>query len=175
MVNKVRVYGKAQNRTALGIIHAYHVMYPHATLEDLNKAFPKSLNPETACKDLFLPVAEVNELIKSGKAWMANGQGYFLEDDTFLIMPDKTPVAVVSMWPKASFERIVEHAKQYGIEIAEFEKAMKGEKGGFRLEYLNGYVPPMPKEKKTPKWLWAIIGLVLLVVVLLIIFFMNRG
>lgn len=37
---RVKVYGKAQNRTVLGIIHAYMVMYPHATLEDLCKAFP---------------------------------------------------------------------------------------------------------------------------------------
>lgn len=175
MVNKVRVYGKAQNRTALGIIHAYHVMYPHATLEDMRKAFPNSLNKESACKELLLPVSEVNELIKSGKAWMANGQGYFMENESFLTMPDGTPVTVVRMWPKNSFDDIVNHAKQYGIEVSEFKEAVKGEKGGFRLEYLNGYVPPMPKEKKTPKWLWAIIGLVLLVVVLLIIFFMNRG
>ena len=35
MVNKVRVYGKAQNRTALGIMHSYMVMYPQATMEDL--------------------------------------------------------------------------------------------------------------------------------------------
>ena len=38
--SKVRVYGKAQNRTALGIANAYMVMYPQATLEDLRKAFP---------------------------------------------------------------------------------------------------------------------------------------
>ena len=38
MVNKVRVYDKAQNRTALGIMHAYMVMYPQATIEDLQKA-----------------------------------------------------------------------------------------------------------------------------------------
>ena len=42
---RVRVYGKAQNRTALGIAHAYMVMYPHAKLEDLRQAFPNSLNP----------------------------------------------------------------------------------------------------------------------------------
>ena len=43
---RVRVYGKAQNRTALGIMHAYMVMYPQAKLEDLKKAFPKELNPD---------------------------------------------------------------------------------------------------------------------------------
>lgn len=35
MASKVRVYGKAQNRTALGIVNAYLVMYPHATRADL--------------------------------------------------------------------------------------------------------------------------------------------
>lgn len=48
MANKVKVYGKAQNRTALGIAHAYLVMYPHATLEDLRKAFPITLIPTPA-------------------------------------------------------------------------------------------------------------------------------
>ena len=41
MASKVRVYGKAQYWTALGIVDAYTKMYPHATLEDINKAFPR--------------------------------------------------------------------------------------------------------------------------------------
>ncbi|MBR8730536.1 hypothetical protein IX332_001885 [Porphyromonas levii] len=41
MVSKVRVYGKAQNRTALGIVNAYLVMYPQSTLEDLKKSISK--------------------------------------------------------------------------------------------------------------------------------------
>ena len=44
MGNKIRVYGKAQNRTALGIMHAYLIMHPHATLEDLKKAFYQGVN-----------------------------------------------------------------------------------------------------------------------------------
>ena len=39
-VSKVRVYGKAQNRTILGIVNAYLVMYPQTTAEELDKAFP---------------------------------------------------------------------------------------------------------------------------------------
>ena len=42
MPSKVRVYGKAQNRTALGIMHAYHVMYPNATFEDFQKQLEKN-------------------------------------------------------------------------------------------------------------------------------------
>lgn len=61
MAGKVKVYGKAQNRTALGIVHAYLVMYPHATLEDLRKAFPNTLNPDSGVKEMFLPLEEAED------------------------------------------------------------------------------------------------------------------
>ena len=44
MADKILVYGKSQGRTALGIVDAYLVMHPHALLDDLNKAFPVTLN-----------------------------------------------------------------------------------------------------------------------------------
>ena len=155
MVNKVRVYGKAQNRTALGIMHAYMVMYPQATLEDIKKAFPDELNPDSGVKKNFVPAGE--------KGTDANWDGFFQKDDELLTMGDGSKVAVVKMWTKPSFERLVEHAKQYGIEIAQFEEADGGgKKGSFRLEYLNGYVPPAPvaQKKGIAWWIWAIIGMV---------------
>lgn len=153
MVNKVRVYGKAQNRTALGIMHAYMVMYPQATMEDLQKAFPNELNPDSGVKKNFVKAGD--------KGTSANWDGFFQKDDELLNMGDGSKVAVVKMWTKPSFERLVEHAKQYGIEVAQFEAADKGvgQKGSFRLEYLNGYVPPKPVTKKgIPWWVWAIIA-----------------
>lgn len=153
MVNKVRVYGKAQNRTALGIMHAYMVMYPQATMEDLQKAFPNELNPDSGVKKNFVAAGD--------KGTDANWDGFFQKDDELLNMGDGSKVAVVKMWTKPSFDRLVEHAKQYGIEVAQFEAADKGvgQKGSFRLEYLNGYVPPKPVTKKgIPWWVWAIIG-----------------
>lgn len=155
MASKVRVYGKAQNRTALGIAHAYMVMYPQATLEDLRKAFPNELNPDKGTKENFIPSHE--------KGTDANWDGYFKADDEILTMGDGTQVSVVKMWTKPSFERLVEHAKLYDIEIAQFEAADKGgKKGGFRLEYLNGYVPPVQeKKKKSLWWLWLLLLLLL--------------
>lgn len=155
MVNKVRVYGKAQNRTALGIMHAYMVMYPQATMEDLQKAFPNELNPDSGVKNNFVKAGE--------KSTDANWNGFFQKEDELLTMGDGTKVAVVSMWTKPSFERLVSHAAQYGIEIAKFEEAEGGgKKGTFRLEYLNGYVPPAPVNKKgIPWWVWAIIGVII--------------
>ena len=58
MVNKVRVYGKAQNRTALGIVHAYMVMNPGATLADLRKAFPNDLCPDRGAPENFMTVQD---------------------------------------------------------------------------------------------------------------------
>ena len=157
MVNKVRVYGKAQNRTALGIMHAYMVMYPQATMEDLQKAFPNELNPDSGVKKNFVRAGE--------KGTDANWDGFFQKEDELLTMGDGSQVAVVKMWTKPSFERLVTHAAQYGIEIAQFEEAEgAGKKGSFRLEYLNGYVPPArePEKKGMPWWVWAIIGAVVL-------------
>ena len=174
MVNKVRVYGKAQNRTALGIMHAYMVMYPQATMEDLEKAFPKELNPDSGVKINFVRAGE--------KGTDANWDGFFQKDDELLTMGDGTKVAVVKMWTKPSFERLVSHAAQYGIEIAQFEEADgAGKKGSFRLEYLNGYVPPkkeepkpvaVPSKKKSMAWLWILLGLIAGAV---IIFLLMRG
>ena len=155
MASKVRVYGKAQNRTALGIVNAYLVMYPHATAEDLNKAFPLELQSHGTWKSLFRTPEEyaANE---------ANQGLWFAEEDEILHLQDGTKLIFLKLWPKDKFDNIVNHAKLYDIEIAEFEKGEKGTKGGYRLEYLNGYVPPVPVAKKgIPAWVWAVLGAVL--------------
>lgn len=155
MASKVRVYGKAQNRTALGIVNAYKVMYPHATFEDFEKAFPKELNPDSGWPVNFKRLEECTT--ENEKDF------WFIEPDEVLHLQDGTNMVVCKMWTKPSFERIVSHARQYDIEVAEFERTMKGEKGGFRLEYLNGYVPPVPTgKKKIPAWVWALLGLLVI-------------
>ncbi len=154
MASKVRVYGKAQNRTALGIAHAYMVMYPQATLEDLRKAFPNELNPDKGVKENFVYAED--------KGTTADWDGYFKAEEELLTMGDGKKVSVVKMWTKPSFERMVSHAKLYDIEIASFEAADKGgKKGGFRLEYLNGYVPPVAKKKRSLWWVWLLLVLLL--------------
>lgn len=167
MVNKVRVIGKAQNRTALGIMHAYMIIYPQATLEDLRKAFPNSLNPDKGTDEIFIFAEE--------KGTTANWDGYFKNNDEVLTMGDGKKVSVVKMWTKPSFERVVSHAEQYGIEIEKFEEADKGfgKKGGFELKYLNGWTPPAPVQKKSKLWLWILIALLALAGILAAIF-MNK-
>lgn len=153
-MNKVRVYGKAQNRTALGIAHAYTVMYPHATLADLRKAFPNSICPDSGVKELFLPLAEA-------ETFNTKMSLYFAKPDEVLTLGDGSQVALAQVWSKPSFERMVEQGKLYDVEVAEFEKTTHpGQRGGYRLEYLNGYVPPVPEKKKSLAWLWILLGLI---------------
>ena len=159
MASKVRVYSKAQNRTALGIVNAYLVMYPHATKEDLEKAFPLELQPKGTWNSLFRTETEYNEHVANQGLW-------FGEKDERLKLQDGSEVIFLKLWPKDKFENIVNHAKQYDIEIAEFTEGVKGEKGGFRLEYLNGYVPPVVATKKSPIWLWILIVLAAIAILL---------
>ena len=159
MPSKVRVYGKAQNRTALGIVNAYLVMYPHATKEDLEKAFPLELQPKGTWNSLFRTETEYNKNVANQGLW-------FGEKDERLKLQDGSEVIFLKLWPKDKFENIVNHAKQYDIEIAEFTEGVKGEKGGYRLEYLNGYVPPVVATKKSPIWLWILIGLAAIAILL---------
>jgi outer membrane protein OmpA-like peptidoglycan-associated protein len=164
MPSKVRVYGKAQNRTVLGIINAYLVMYPHATKEDLDKAFPCSelLKRASGMKDF-------KSLFRTSEEWKkdVSNQGlWFSESDERLKLQDGTEYILLKLWPKEAFEDMVSHASMYGIEVAKFEQGEKGVKGGYRLEYLNGYVPPVVATKKSPIWLWILIGLAAIAILL---------
>lgn len=158
---KVRVYGKAQNRTALGIVHAYMAMHPQTTLEELRKAFPNTLNPDKGVSENFVYVED--------KGTTANFEGYFRGDDEVVTVTNGRKVSVVTMWTKASFERMVEAAKAYDIEVAAFEPAGKaGQKGGFRLEYINGYVPPVPVGRSR-QWIWWLLAAILLLAILFLL------
>ena len=169
MPSKVRVYGKAQNRTALGIVNAYLVMYPHATKADLEKAFPLELQDGGSWKSLFCTPDEWNKKNESSQGL------WFAEKDEILHLQDGTQLIFLKLWPKESFEGIVSHAKQYDIEVAKFEAADKGfgAKGGFRLEYLNGYVPPKPEEKKSKNWLWILLAILLITIIIILL--LMRG
>lgn len=79
-MESVRVYAKAQNRTALGIMHAYMLMNPQATLADLRKAFPNSLNPDRGVPEVFIYAEE--------KGTQHDWDGFFKAEDEVLAMGD---------------------------------------------------------------------------------------
>ena len=183
MESKIRVHAVAQNRTALGIANAYLKLFPKATLEDLNKAFPISLNTSGRSDAIFVNVKDAGKFkSEDGKPLF---ETYFLEkEDEILKLANGDKVAILETWVKEDFDKIVEHAKQYGIEVASFEEAKPFEKGSFWLEYINGYNLVGDKVEKAPaakgckgkckcwRWLW---WLLLLALIALLLFLLLRG
>lgn len=182
----IKVHGKAQNRTALGIMHAYLELNPKCTLADLQAAFPDSLNPDSGVKVNFKTLEEIQKQM-AGMDW----KGYFTDDDCLLEFQDGTKVAVVSMWTKPSFDRLVARAQEYGIVVASFEAAEKGigKKGGYYLEYLKPEVQPAPEKKvavniniggnkpepkKKKSLLWLILALIILALLGALLALSNR-
>lgn len=177
MASKVRVYAKSQKWAALGIIDAYIKMYPHATVDDLNKAFPLSALQETKTDEpLLVTVTEKEKKVKASKTTFDDE--YFEEwkrTHFYVTLPDGTDLMfTVAMWPKEMFEKMLAQAKLYDIEIAKYEAAEKGfgKRGEYRLEYLNGYVPPVPA-KKSNKWLWICLAALLIIAILIILLLMK--
>jgi len=197
MESKVRVYGKAQNRTVLGIANAYLVINPNSTLEDMNKAFPIELNSSKRADTIFVAQSEAKKS-KSGKGNSTYEMFFFEHEDETIKLLDGSIILMQELWVKEDFEKMVEWAKQYDIEVAQFEEADKGigRKGGFRLEFLNGFVPPMPvpiikevpvekiitKEipvekiviKHAKAWIWVLIAALIIIGILLYLLFMRK-
>lgn len=172
MASKVRVYAKSQKWAALGVIDAYMKMYPHATLEDLNKAFPRSTFVDSdPNQPLLVTMEEKAKIAASTKTTFDDEQ---LEEwkttHYYLTMNDGTDIAfTVPMWTKEMFEKMLAQAKLYDIEFAKYEAAEKGfgKRGEYSLEYLNGYVPPVPTKKKN--WLWILIAALLLIIIIILL------
>ncbi|MDY5858391.1 MAG: hypothetical protein SPK09_04085 [Porphyromonas sp.] len=171
----IRVHGRAQNRAALGVMHAYLKINPQASLEDLRRAFPNALNPDRGVDEIFIKAEE--------KGASANWDGFFKEPAELLTLANGAQISVVKMWTKPSLGRLIEKAKEYGIELADLDVVDKDQckVGGFYLEYLNGWTPPTPApapaptpaptvEVKPSKWkTWYTIAFILIAVVSLVV------
>jgi len=165
MEAKIRVHGKSQSRTALGIINAYLKLYPDSTLSDLQKAFPKSLNPKSFTNNIIVPEKETK----------GNEKQFFEREDELVRLKNGKKLALVEVWSKEDFDAICEHAKQYGIEVAEIEEAKPFEKGSYELEYLNEFVPLAEitpdqegdgKKKRKFCWWWLLLAILLILLLL---------
>ena len=161
----IRIHGKSQSRTALGIVNAYLKLYPDATLADLQEAFPKSLNPKSFGEQIVVPVEKTQ----------GHEKQFFEREDELIVLKSGKKLALVELWQKDDFDAICEHAKQFGIEVAEMEKTTSFEKGSYELEYLNNFVPPAENTKIVNKkckckckWWWWLLLLLLLILLLLL-------
>lgn len=153
--SNVRIHGKSQSRTVLGIVNAYLIINPDTTVDELRQAFPGSVthkfakwdasNPDPMKREGLFHVIETEEGVRK---WKATGQPIvatttiFEQADETIHLKDGTEVAMESTWVADDYKAMVEWAKKYGIEVASFEKADGGfVKGSFTLEYLQGFIP----------------------------------
>ncbi len=134
MPSEVKVYGTGQSRTVLGIANAYLVMHPDATLEDLNQAFPGNLNSSNRSETIFIDVNDA-EKFKNGTGNSTYEMFFFEKEDELITLKDGRKVAMLELWQKPDFDKIVEWAKQYNIIVAEYKDNENFKKGGFKLEY----------------------------------------
>ena len=154
METKIKVYGKAQNSTALGIIHAYMQIFPKATLSDLRKAFPNNTAPDKGVEELFLPLADAEA--RNAKSDMSL---YFTKGDRPIKLASGKIIALSQIWTGTSLDNLKNIAKELGIE-AEVNKNASVEFNdlGFALEYKEGW-----QSKKSKK------GIIIFVVLLVIV------
>lgn len=140
MAEKINVKAKAQNRTALGIVNAYAVMFPNATIEDLRAQFPNNIAPDKGVDEMFISEEESQARDDAG-----NMKLYFSKPEEMISLGDGNRVALCTMWTGKSLDRLKENAEKLGIVT---EKVDKSEgKAGFELEFLNGWTPPTQKKK----------------------------
>lgn len=169
---KVLVRSENMSRTALGIAHAYMLIYPNSTVESLNKAFPKEEFGQGS--DLFLGPDERKAYIEAHKndEKSLRTNYFFEEKNAMLKLKDGSEVAVLQMWSSDKFPKLVEWAKRYDIYVAEFAKGAKGKMGFFELEYLNNWKPvvveKVVEKKHIPWWVW-LLGIILLAIIIFLL------
>ncbi|MDL2241321.1 OmpA family protein [Bacteroidales bacterium OttesenSCG-928-L03] len=124
---RIKVIGKDQNRTALGIINAYLKLYPNATLGELQKAFPASLSSSSPVGEIIVPLAEASK----------HPDGYFLKPDEVLTLKNGQKAAIKYVWTKEDYHAIQQHAKELGIEARKVAETAPFVEGSYRLEMIK--------------------------------------
>ena len=138
MADRIKVFGRSQNRIALGIVHGYCKMNPKITLAEVSNAFPKEVCPDAGVQKLFLPVDEA-------KSYNDKMNLYFTNPNEVVTLADGTVIAMAQVWSKSSLDKLIAQAAKYDIVASEPDKSVGGD-GGFTIECLNGY--SFPKAKK---------------------------
>lgn len=165
-ISTARVIGKSQNRTALGMMHAYVKMYPHTTLSQLQAKFTKqNVCPDTGMDELFLTPEEIEQRKEGPRAkWYMEGNACFVEDGEWLVLGNGQKVGFNKMWTADSLSLLQKEMMKYRI-FGEVDKSCKGNNGyTIAYEYKQQFkqVDDEPQATGVPIWVWLIALIVLL-------------
>lgn len=136
MGSKIKVTAKAQNQLALGIAHAYALLHPEADLAAMRAAFPTSIAPDKGVEELFLPEDEAI-------ARNTNMSLYFAKPDQIIVLGNGQRIALAQVWTRSSLDNLLKHIEDMPIEANQIEADKAKDEGikGFRIDYLNGFIP----------------------------------
>ena len=158
---KVKVTGKVQNSTALGIMNAYLELNPDCTLADLRRAFPNDIAPDNGVVEIFLPVSEASKFNDDSISL------YFMKEDRpALKLSNGSKVAVSQIWTSKSLNNLISEAKKYGIQ-AEVHKGMEKVKYGYIIEHIeqiSSVIPSTPVHEKKKSYLLPLIIMIIVAI-----------
>jgi hypothetical protein len=185
----IEVEGKAMNRTALGVVAAVFKLYPNVTFAELKEMLPDNINPSAPknYKSLFKPYTDrMYGVVQSGKIRKEceeqgldiNASHFIAEGETFLTS-DGIEVLVAKTWESKDTEtgehdlqNLINHVKQYGINVVSYESKQPFKKGDYHLEVINPrIVEALHQDKKSFPW-WILI-LMIIIITALTIWYLN--
>jgi hypothetical protein len=171
----INVYGKAMNRTALGIVDALIQLYPNCTFSELKEMLPDTINPSAPknYKSLFKPYTNINYgVIQPGTIRQqcekdgldVNASHFVAEGETFKTS-DNIEVLVSKSWESEDTEtgekdlqNLIDHVSQYGVRVVEYTDKKPFGKGGYQLEIINPRLKERLAKKTSLNWLWILLG-----------------
>jgi hypothetical protein len=180
----IEVEGKAMNRTALGVVAAIFKLYPNITFSELKEMLPDTINPSAPknYKSLFRPYSDrMYGVVQPGsirKECKEQGlditASHFIEEGETFITGDGIEVLVSKTWESKDTEtgehdlqNLINHVKQYGINVVSFESKKPFKKGDYHLDVINpGFIEVLNQnDKKTFPWWVVILVLIILLTI----------
>lgn len=156
------VVGKSQNRTALGMIHAFVTMYPNVTAMELNTQFSKQkVCPDTGINQLFYTPEEIEqEKLGTKSDWFTKGNACFVANGEWLILANGQQLAFNKVWTATSLALLQQEMSKFNI-VSMVDNQLKGTQAGFNIRY--DYEEHMEETQSVPSWIWFILVVVVLV------------
>lgn len=183
----IEVSGKAMNRTALGVVDAMVTIFPDASAQELMDMLPASINPAAPVnfKHPFKPhtkedygvIRDDSGIKKIEEAGYDPGSLFFMEKAETFKSADGKKIYVSKLWESADtttkehdLENLINHVKQFGINVTEVKRSGVFEKGTYTVKELN---PALVTKIKNPqkKSKFGILAALALLIVGAIIFF----
>jgi outer membrane protein OmpA-like peptidoglycan-associated protein len=177
----IQISGRAMNRTALGIVDAMFQLYPHASFDEMKEMLPDSINESAPknYKSLFKPytskpygVIQRFDIKEEAEKENINiGASHFTEENEMFTTSDGVKVLVSKSWESKDTENkshdlqnLINHVEQYGVRVVDYDKNKAFQKGKYSIEIINPSLHKklIEEEKKSNKWLWIILLLIIL-------------